>query len=83
MNMLQNNQLPGYFLKSLILDKEQSELVNKPDLVTYMEESELKFIKGSMSFDKWDDYVATCKKLGIDDLQKVYQQVYDNVYAGK
>ncbi|REE69731.1 putative aldouronate transport system substrate-binding protein [Paenibacillus taihuensis] len=36
---------------------------------TYVQESAVKFIKGEMGFDQWDNYLATIKKMG--DLQAI------------
>ena len=44
------------------------------DLETYQEEMQLKFITGQADIDKeWDNYVATCKSMGFDELQEISQ----------
>jgi putative aldouronate transport system substrate-binding protein len=62
-----------------IFDKATSERVLpiKADVDKFLNESVAKFIIGELSFDKWDEYVATLKKMKIDDLEQAYQQAYD------
>ena len=59
-------------------DKEKVDDIRR-DLDVYLDECEAKFITGETSFDKWDEYVATCKKMGIDELQKYFQAAYDKM----
>jgi putative aldouronate transport system substrate-binding protein len=49
----------------------------KADIDKYVNESAVKFILGELSFDKWDEYVATLKKMKIDVLEKDYQKAFD------
>lgn len=50
----------------------------KPDIETYFEQMEAKFITGAESIDgKWDEYVNTLKDLGIDELVEIHQAAYD------
>ncbi|MFD1956789.1 ABC transporter substrate-binding protein [Paenibacillus thailandensis] len=51
------------------------------DISSYISEMESKFINGSASFDEWDNYVATLKKMGSDEYMKVYQAAYDRYKA--
>jgi putative aldouronate transport system substrate-binding protein len=37
----------------------------------------LKFIMGSTPFTEWDNYIATLKKMGLDDYMKIYKAAYD------
>ena len=50
----------------------------KTDLDVYVNECQAKFITGEMSFDKWDEYVATTQQLGADELVGYYQAYYDS-----
>lgn len=50
----------------------------KADLNVYVNECQAKFITGEMSFDKWDEYVATTQQLGADELVGYYQAYYDS-----
>ncbi|MBQ9269027.1 MAG: extracellular solute-binding protein [Oscillospiraceae bacterium] len=44
------------------------------DLETYQEEFRLKAITGQVDIDaEWDNYVATCKSMGFDELQEISQ----------
>jgi len=70
-------------LVSPIYSLEDTEKVNdiRRDLDLYVQESEAKFITGEMGFDKWDEYVRTCERLGIRELEKFYQKAYDQMKA--
>jgi len=60
---------------------EDAEKVNdiRKDLDTYLAECEAKFITGEMGFDKWQEYVETCEKLGIKELESYFQKAYDSM----
>lgn len=47
------------------------------DILTYTEQMEAKFVVGEASMDKWDEFINTLKKMGIEDLIKVRQSAYD------
>ncbi|GIP40531.1 sugar ABC transporter permease [Paenibacillus sp. J31TS4] len=47
------------------------------DIETYITEMEAKLVNGSASFDDWDKYVATVKKMGLDRYMQTYQSAYD------
>lgn len=50
----------------------------KPDIDTYFEQMEAKFITGAESIDdNWDEYVDTLESLGIADIVAVHQAAYD------
>lgn len=51
----------------------------RKDLDIYFAECEAKFITGGMSFDKWDEYVQTCNKMGIQKLESYFQKAYDAI----
>ncbi len=46
------------------------------DLNTYMADMQAKFIAGKVGFDKWDEYVSTIKKMGVDEYLKIYEKTY-------
>lgn len=50
----------------------------RADLDIYVNESQAQFITGELSFDKWDEYVATTKQLGADELVEFYQTYYNS-----
>jgi putative aldouronate transport system substrate-binding protein len=47
------------------------------DINKYVDEMSLKFIMGSTPFSEWDNYIATLKKMGLDDYMKIYKAAYD------
>jgi putative aldouronate transport system substrate-binding protein len=47
------------------------------DLNTYIEQMEAKFITGAEAFSKWEDYVKTIERMGLDELIQIYQEAYD------
>jgi len=51
----------------------------KNELDKYVEETSVKFIIGELSFDKWDEYVDTLRKMKMDELEQAYQTAYDGM----
>ncbi|OAS22714.1 extracellular solute-binding protein [Paenibacillus oryzisoli] len=78
-NKFIESYLPKTVYGAPIFDREISEQIIpiKADIDKYVKESVAKFIIGELSFDKWNEYVATLKKMKIDDLEKAYQKAYD------
>ncbi|MBU5441942.1 extracellular solute-binding protein [Paenibacillus sp. MSJ-34] len=64
-----------------VFDEQTAQQVNvlRNDIDKYYEEQSTKFIVGSLSFDKWDEFQATLKKMKIDELEKLYQDAYDKM----
>ncbi|MCJ7842892.1 extracellular solute-binding protein [Lederbergia sp. NSJ-179] len=52
----------------------------RDDLDTYANESRAKFITGDLSFDSWDQYVSTVKDIGLEKIEKYYQEAYDKQF---
>ncbi|MBE6884173.1 MAG: hypothetical protein E7487_06170 [Ruminococcaceae bacterium] len=53
-------------------------LAEYADLFIYMDETFQSFLLGNLSMDEWDDYVATCESMGLQDLiDQVFQPRYD------
>ena len=48
---------------------EQAKLLG--EITTIRDEWTLKFIRGDISFDQWDNYVKTIKDLGIDRVLEI------------
>jgi len=46
------------------------------DLNTYCDEHFSGFISGRIDLAEWDNYVAACESLGINELQEVYTAIY-------
>jgi putative aldouronate transport system substrate-binding protein len=78
-NKFVESYLPKSVLGAPIFDKETSDRIIpiKADIDKYVKESVAKFIIGELSFDKWNEYVATLKKMKIDELENAYQKAYD------
>jgi putative aldouronate transport system substrate-binding protein len=58
--------------------EEQSELTTlATDIQTYVDEMRDKFIVGNASLDKWDEYVATLNKMGLERYIQIYQAALD------
>jgi len=70
----------GPFLIWLPRTQEETDITDNADLGNYISDSLNKFVKGEMSFDKWDDYQAQLKKMGLDELCAAYQGIYDRNY---
>lgn len=47
------------------------------DIGTYAQTELLRFVVGEDSMDQWDDFVETCKSMGIDQCVEIYQGAYD------
>lgn len=60
-------------------DDEQYIIDNKyADITLYVDEMQAKFITGVADIEKeWDTYVATCEKMGLNEVLEVYQASYD------
>lgn len=78
-NQFIEDYLPQTVYGAPIFDKATSDRIIpiKADIDKYVRESVAKFIIGELSFDKWDEYVATLQKMKIDELEKAYQAAYD------
>ncbi|RRJ65065.1 extracellular solute-binding protein [Paenibacillus oralis] len=61
-----------------MFDEKTAQEVNilRTDIDKYYEEQSTKFIAGALSFDKWDEFQSTLKKMKIDELEKLYQEAY-------
>ncbi|MBO9610165.1 MAG: ABC transporter substrate-binding protein [Paenibacillaceae bacterium] len=64
-------------------DEQKRMNVIKTDIRTYVDQMEAKFIVGQESLDKWDTYVSTIKKMGLDEMVKINQDAYDRWNASK
>jgi putative aldouronate transport system substrate-binding protein len=52
------------------------------DLNTYVDEMLAKFVKGSVPFTEWDNYIATLKKMGLDRYLKIYDAAHERYKKG-
>lgn len=64
-----------------MFDEQTAQQVNilRTDIDKYYEEQSTKFIAGTLSFDKWDEFRSTLQKMRIDELEKLYQEAYDKM----
>lgn len=64
-----------------VFSVQDAERVNdiRKDLDVYVDECVAKFISGEMSFDKWDEYVKTCEKMNIKELEGLFQKALDKM----
>jgi putative aldouronate transport system substrate-binding protein len=51
----------------------------RADITKYYNEATAKFIIGDLSFDKWSEYVTTMQKLGLKDLEAIYQKSFETM----
>ena len=67
-----------------LLSKEKQDAMNavRTDLDTYADEMRAKFILGDVPFTQWDTYVTTMKKMGIEKLEKMFQDSLDSALRG-
>lgn len=65
--------------QTLGLNSEESDVVAlyATDLATYISEEVPKFVTGDRSFDTWDEFVAECEAMHVDELLAAYQAAYD------
>jgi putative aldouronate transport system substrate-binding protein len=47
------------------------------DISTYVKEMTAKFVSGKSSFDEWDAYVETLKKMKLDEYMSIYEAAYE------
>lgn len=52
-----------------------------PDITTYVNEMNIKFITGKESLDKFDSYLKSLKSMGVEDVLKGKQAQYDRYLA--
>ncbi|NOU93981.1 extracellular solute-binding protein [Paenibacillus sp. LMG 31456] len=64
---------------SFLFSKDEQDRLNslESDIVTFVEEQQLKFIAGGQSFASWDQYVSSINKMGVKDLLKIYEAASD------
>jgi putative aldouronate transport system substrate-binding protein len=64
-----------------VFSVEDTEKINdiRRDLDVYTDECQAKFITGELGFDRWNEYVNTCERLKIKELQNYFQAAYDRM----
>ncbi|WP_342774716.1 extracellular solute-binding protein [Paenibacillus dokdonensis] len=58
-------------------DETERMTVLRADIETYVKEMTTKFITGGASFNEWDSYVNTLKKMGLDEYMEIYKAGYN------
>jgi putative aldouronate transport system substrate-binding protein len=74
--------IPQKIYAAPLFDADTANQVNdlKTDIDTFVGEATAKFITGDRSFSTWDSYVSQLKNMGLDKLEKYYQDAYDKQY---
>ncbi|MFD1735442.1 extracellular solute-binding protein [Bacillus salitolerans] len=67
----------------LTMDEQNTVNTLRPDIDSYIEQMEAKFVSGGASFDEWDKYVNTLKGLGVEELVSIHQAAYDRFADAK
>jgi putative aldouronate transport system substrate-binding protein len=64
---------------NVFLTNDEQEKINKiqTDLKTYATQMEAKFTVGDTPISKWDEYISTMEKIGVNDMVKIYQTAFD------
>ena len=62
-------------------DEASVESMSMPDITTYVEEMNFKFISGDASLDQFDSYMETLKKMNVEQVIAGRQAQYDRYKA--
>jgi len=67
-----------YFLRPALneINQERANAILQ-DLNRYRDESVTKFIVGEWGFDRWDEYCRTLDRIGLPELERIYQAAFD------
>jgi putative aldouronate transport system substrate-binding protein len=78
------SDFPDEVWSSFTYTEEENKILTSTgtDIEKYATEMRDKFIAGEESFDKWDKYVETIEKMGLDKYMEVQQDAYER-YKGK
>lgn len=78
---------PYYVMPLQILlgtsDMDQAYATIMTDIKTYTEEMMVKFVRGEVPLDSFDDYVSTVNDMGIEEARAIKQELYDTIILGK
>ncbi|UKS28920.1 extracellular solute-binding protein [Paenibacillus sp. HWE-109] len=71
--------VPKEIWPAFLFTKEENDRLKalSNDIHTYVGEMQTQFIMGKAPFSKWDEYVATIKKMGLDEYMKIHKDAYD------
>jgi len=78
-----NDELAEYYHLANILyyyTDEETEIISEysPDLSTYINECQSKFISGEMPLSEFDNYRARLKEMGLDKITEIYVKHFGN-----
>ncbi len=79
-----NNGYVSDQIPSVTFTEEEQKVIDKylVNINTYVAETEQKWVLGSGSVEaEWDNYVATLKSMGLDEVIAVYNAAYDRYLA--
>ena len=64
-----------------MFDEQTAQRVNvlRNDIDKYYEEQSTKFIAGALGFDKWEEFQETLQRMGLEELEQIYQEAFDNM----
>ncbi len=68
---------PAFGYPVFTTDVQQKVSDIRKDLDIYINECQAKFITGELSFDKWDEYISTIKKMKAEELVGYFQTAYN------
>jgi putative aldouronate transport system substrate-binding protein len=73
--------LPKVVYPAPIFDKTTADRIIPimQDIEKFRDESVTKFIIGELGFDKWDEYVNTMQKIGLNEVEKAYQKALNKM----
>lgn len=73
------HMLPGFLTPTVEESQEVAKILTA--VTSYKEEMFIKFVMGKESLEKYDDYVAQIKTMGIDRVTEIYQSALDRYKA--
>jgi len=71
--------VPNEVWPAFLYTKEENDRMRalSNDIHTYVNEMQAQFIMGKTPFSAWDDYVATIKKMGLEEYMQINTAAYD------
>ncbi|MCS7462863.1 extracellular solute-binding protein [Paenibacillus doosanensis] len=71
--------IPKEIWPNFLFTKDEQDQLNSlnNDIITYVQEQQIKFVTGAVSLNNWDQYVSSIKKMGVDKLLDIYGAAYE------
>lgn len=84
-NGVDDRYYPSTLKNGFTMDETAKIAEYEPDMITYAQETVLKFLDGSLALNdsSWNEYVETCNSMGVEEIVAVYQNAYDEYLAGE